>query len=229
MNASTPNLCGSNNISQILRGWLRLAALAGISLAATALLSGCALTKAYVGLAYKAQDKVERVAGAEAVKVKVQVADARTVKDRVSVKKNGYGMEMALIIATNDVADLLTQAIQTELSHRGFVAAGGSAVVAVELSKCYSDFKMGFWSGSAQAEVVLNAQVKSPAGDLVFSKLVTGEGHNPGIQITSGENAKIALDSALNDAVAKLVNDSLFIGSLFKAVKGSRAEARATP
>lgn len=39
----------------------------------------------------------------------------------------------------------------------------------------------------------------------------------PGIQLASGENAKIALDEALKDAVSKLFNDGTFIDALFKA------------
>jgi uncharacterized lipoprotein YajG len=70
------------------------------------------------------------------------------VKDRVSVKKNAHGVEMAPIVAENNVAVLTTKAIETELNNRGFVLGDGAARLLVELQKFYNDFKSGF--GPAQ-------------------------------------------------------------------------------
>ncbi|HET7005699.1 MAG TPA: hypothetical protein VFK65_09420 [Candidatus Binatia bacterium] len=36
-------------------------------------------------------------------------------------------------------------------------------------------------------------QVKAPSGEILYSKLVDGNGNLPGIQLAAGENAKIAL------------------------------------
>jgi hypothetical protein len=42
--------------------------------------------------------------GASGITIAVKASDERTTyRDRVSSKKNGYGMEMAPIVATNDV------------------------------------------------------------------------------------------------------------------------------
>jgi len=195
----------------------------GCALLTAGLLSGCAFTKDYVALSYAPQTNVSKIQGAEAIMVKVEVVDSRTIKDKVSVKKNGYGMEMASIIATNDVAGLLKSAIQTELTDRGFNCGGDTVTVSAGLSKFYSDFKIGFWSGSAAAEVILNVHVKKADGNIAFSKLIAGEGANPSLQIMSGENARIALEAALKDAVSKLMGDSAFIESLLKS--GSKAQA----
>jgi len=179
------------------------------------LFSGCAITKAYIPLTYTAQANVAKVAGADRVAVTVVVLDQRLDKTSVGVKKNGYGMEMAPIIATNDVAVLLTDAIATELADRGF-NPGASNVVSVvaELNTFRNDFKNGFWAGDAVADVVMNVIVKNEAGIVVYSKLVQGQGINPNIQIASGENAKVALDSALKDAMNKLFSDQDFIDAL---------------
>jgi len=89
--------------------------------------------------------------------------------------------------------------------------------VATELSKFYSDFKIGFWSGSAVAEVTMNVQVKKADGSIGFSRLVTGEGVKENLQLASGSNAKVALDAALKDAVGKLFGDTAFVDALLKA------------
>src|SRR5262245_28010330 len=93
---------------------------AGNVLGISLLFSGCALNKDYIAASNVSQTGVAHLEEAERVVVHVEVNDARTIRDRVSVKKNGYGMEMAPIIATNDVAALLKTALETELTDRGF-------------------------------------------------------------------------------------------------------------
>lgn len=184
-----------------------------------ALSNGCALTKAHVSLSYVPQTNVAKVDGAEAVMVRVDVTDVRNIKDKISVKKNGYGMEMAAIIAKEDVATTVRTAIEAELANRGFRLGGDGISLVSELSKFYNDFKMGFWSASAVAEVIMNVQIKKADGSVVFSKLVTGEGRKEGMWVASGSNAKVTLDLALRDAVDKLFSDAVFIDAMLKASK----------
>jgi len=191
--------------------------LIGTGFFAVTFFSGCALTKDYVSLSYVPQANVAKIDGADAVTVKVDVTDIRSIKDKVSAKKNGYGAEMGAIIAKEDVADTLKKAIEAELANRGFRLSGGGVAVATELSKFYSDFKIGFWSGSAVAEVTMNVQVKKADGSIGFSRLVTGEGVKENLQLASGSNAKVALDAALKDAVGKLFGDTAFVDALLKA------------
>lgn len=188
----------------------------GILFAMAFLASGCALTKDYVVLSYDPQTNVEKIKGADAVKVRVEFSDVRTVKDKVSCKKNGYGMEMAPIIARNDVAKTVKNAIETELKNRGFNLTEGSVLVFAELTKYYNDFKTGFWSGKAVAELVMSVQVKKPDRSILYSKMIAGENSHT-VQLASGKNAKIALDGALKDALSKLLGDPSFIDSIFKA------------
>ena len=193
--------------------------LTGAGLVAVTFFTGCAITKDYVSLAYVPQASVAKLDGAGAVSVNVAVTDSRTIKDKVSAKKNGYGMEMAAIIAKEDVTETLKKAVEAELANRGFQVSGGGVAVIAELSKFYSDFKTGFFSGSAVAELTMNVQVKKSDGSIAFSKLVTGEGGKENLQLASGSNAKIALDSALKDAVAKLFVDTAFVEALLKSGK----------
>ena len=192
------------------------------------MLNGCALTKGHVAMSYVPQADVGKIQGAEAVAVKVEVADERTIKDKVSAKKNGYGMEMAPILAANDVAEVLKGAIETELKQRGFAVGDGSVGVVAELSKFYCDFKTGFWSGNAVAEVTMNVQVKNPDGSIAFSKLVAGEGCKNHIELYSEGNARTALNAALHDAVFKLFEDPAFVDSLLQSGKPVRLQAGAS-
>lgn len=195
---------------------IRCLKLFGTLLVVIFLASGCALTKDYVVLSYDPQTNVEKIKGADGVKVKVEISDIRTIRDKVSSKKNSYGMEMAPIIAQNDVVNLLKKAIETEFKNRGFEMADGSVQVLAELNKYYSDFKTGVWAGKAVAEVVMNLQVKKPDKSILYSKLITGE-NTLTVQLASGKNAKLALDAALKDAVSKLFADAAFMDSCFKA------------
>lgn len=181
------------------------------------LASGCALTKECVNLGYIPEAGVSKVDGADLVEVSVNLTDVRTTKDKVSCKKNGYGMEMAAIISNNDVVTLVANAIEDELRNRGFEVTEGSVHVGIELNKFYNDFKIGFWSGSAASEVVMNVQVKKSDGNINYAKSITGLYTKKGIQLCSGKNAKMALEEALKDAISKLMNDSSFIAALLKA------------
>ncbi len=189
-----------------------------LSLMAILLSSGCALTEDQVDIDYSSPyQAVAPVAGAEAVNVSVEVTDARPEKDRVSCKKNGYGMEMARIVSRNEVATVVSDAITMELRNRGFKVDGGDTRVGIELCKFYNDFKIGFWSGSAVSEVTLNVQVSKPDGNICFVKSVTGLYTKKGVVISSGANAEISLEGALRDAVSKLMSDAAFTAALLDA------------
>jgi uncharacterized lipoprotein len=188
--------------------------------------SGCALTEDHIEIAYASTTPRAVVKGAEGVNVEVRVVDGRGAsaddrrpngESKVSAKKNGYGMEMAAILATNDVPAVLKSAIASELSGRGFRIGAGSIVVSVELGRFWNDFKIGFLTGDASAELTMNVQVKRRDGSVAFIKLVTAQGENPGIGLASGDNAKVALDAALGSAVRKLVSDAGFISALLQA------------
>jgi uncharacterized lipoprotein len=194
----------------------RLLALAGGTIA-IALLNGCALSKDYIPIHYTPQANAPRVAGADHVSVKVEIVDVRSIHDRVGNKENGYGTSMAAIIATNDVVAVVQHAIETELSNRGFKLADGDVTVLVELSKFYNEFKPGMWSGDAVAELTMSAQIKKPDGNIIYSKLVTGEGEKEKIQLASGKNAEAALEAALQNTMVRLFADPLFTDGLVKA------------
>jgi uncharacterized lipoprotein len=115
--------------------------------------TGCALTTERIDLQYKPQSGISPIAGANRVTVNVQVIDQRLEKSKVSSKKNGYGMEMAPIIANEDVTLTLRKAIEQELGSRGFSIGAGTGLVqiAADLTRFYNDHKTGFFSGDSVA------------------------------------------------------------------------------
>jgi hypothetical protein len=65
----------------------------------------------------------------------------------------------------------------------------------------------------------MNVQVKKPVGAIIFSKIIMGQYTNQNIQPASGENAQVALNGALKDAIQKLVNDPEFVNCLLGSGK----------
>jgi uncharacterized lipoprotein YajG len=177
-------------------------------------LGGCAMTKDYVRIGYVPQGSPPRIAGAENIKLRVDVQDYRSIKDRVSAKKNGFGAETAPIIAENRISDLFAGAISTELTHRGFQIGDGGLVVTAEINRFYNDFKAGMMSGNAVAEAAMNVTVRSKDGRTLFSRGFSAEGSHSGFSTLDGPNAKIALDSCLANIVSRLFSDTEFNAAL---------------
>jgi uncharacterized lipoprotein YajG len=153
----------------------------------------------------------------EKINLEVSVKDSRKMKDKVSYKKNAYGMELAEIISDKDVVNLVRDSIITELNNRGFKTDGNDAQVNVELIKFFNDFKTGFFAGDATGEVIMIAQIKRNGGNIIYNKSITGEYTEQNIQLMTGNNAKLALEGALKDAISKLVNDTEFIKALMES------------
>ena len=185
--------------------------------------SGCALTPGHVNIAYAPLDSggPVRPARSAAEAVRVVVSDQRAAKDAVGHKTNGYGMEMAPITSDNDIPQTVQSAIESELKSRGFNIAGAGPTIAVTLTKFENRFVSGFWSGTATAELVMSVVAQRPAGGILYTKLIDVQGVNPGIQLSSAENAGIALDRALQEGVFQLFEDSAFLTALEAAGKNA--------
>jgi uncharacterized lipoprotein YajG len=179
-----------------------------ISSIAAFFVSGCALTVDEIDVPYMGRPNITAVEGASKVTVSVVEEDRRTVyKDRVSSKKNGYGMEMAAIVPKNNIAKTFSDAVKFELENLGFKVGDGGKRVGVELVRFYNDFKMGFFAGDAVADGLINIKVTDEAGQVQFAKSYEGGAIEPNIQLALGENARAALVKAMSDIVAKIAQD----------------------
>ena len=179
--------------------------------------SGCALTEDKIDIPYQGRGNITVVEGADKVNVEVKNEDKRTVfKDRVGAKKNGYGMEMAKIVPSNDVAKTFSDAVLFELENLGFKNGTGGKVVKVELIRFYNDFKMGFFAGDAVADGLINIVVTNGKNEVIFTKSYEGGGIYPNIQLALGENAREALIKAMTDIVGKVAQDKDLHAALLK-------------
>jgi uncharacterized lipoprotein YajG len=182
------------------------------------LFSGCAWTTDQVALGYTAQPNVHKMGEADKVFVTVTVNDERSDNKVVGFKSNAFGMEAGAIVTAGDVANLVQNAIETELADRGFklTLTNGVNIVA-HLSTFRNHFEPSGWSCDAVAEVILNITVKNQAGTLVYSRRIQGQGNNPNIQFATGSNAKEALDAAFKDCMKKMFDDQAFIDALLQS------------
>lgn len=192
-------------------------------LVVSAWLSGCALTTDKIDLSYVPQVGVAEVQGAKDVVVAVNINDQRQEKsNKVSCKKNGFGMEMAPILANEDVTITLRRAIEQELQSRGF-KIGGQALVSItaDLTRFWNDHKSGFFSGDSVADLNMNILVKNKNGNILYTRQIVTQGIEPNIQLMTGENARLALDRALANGLKLLFDDSAFLSALIEVSKKS--------
>jgi uncharacterized lipoprotein len=194
---------------------------------AMASLSGCALTTEQIEIGYTQQTGISKIAGAENVSVNVQVTDQRLDKSKVSSKKNGFGMEMAPITASEDVAVTIRKAMEKELQARGFQLGSDAALVkvAADVTRFYNDHKTGFFSGDAVADLNMSVTVKSKSGALLFSKQIVAQGKEANTQLATGNNARIALERALESGMKTLFEDQAFLSALL-ASSGTTAASK---
>lgn len=179
-------------------------------------LTGCALTTERIELQYNPQSAVTQMPGAKDVSVNVRVADQRQDKSKVSSKKNGFGIEMAPIIPSEDVAVTVRKAIEQELRARGFQLAATDPLIQIDadLIRFYNDHKVGFFSGDAVADLNMSVLVKSRSGSMLFSKQIAAQGIEPNTMLMTGENAKLALNRALESGLKILFEDRAFLSAL---------------
>ncbi|MCA1939992.1 MAG: YajG family lipoprotein [Caenispirillum bisanense] len=193
-----------------------LRALAAMGVAMT--LSACALVEDNIDITYRSATPAVAVAGADAVTVRVTAEDARpSNRDKVSVKKNGYGMEMAAIRANQDVPTVVRQAVETELESRGFRLGDGPVFVLIEVARFYADYKTGFWSADNVADIQLNVQVRDAGGQMYYGKGISGVGTVEGVMLMEGGPVKQSIEIGLAVAIANLLKDPFFLQALMDA------------
>ncbi len=187
-------------------------------LAALLLCNGCALVTATIDIPYEPVAKAAPVSGASSSTVSVNTTDGRTTyRDRVGTKKNGYGMEMAAIVPAVSPPESLTKAFTQELTARGFQIGQGGAAIQIELVRFYNDYKVGFFSADAVANMSFNVKIVGTDGKSVFSKFYQGEGTEPNNQFVGGDNARLALIKAFSAAVNSAMSDPDFIQAVIAA------------
>ncbi len=196
--------------------------LAVLYCAAMTCLAGCGFIPEQIKLEYNQAAGGSHIAEANNVSVNVQVTDQRQDKSKVSSKKDMYGIELAAITAAEDVAIPIRKAIEQELQARGFQLSSDTAHVKImtELTRFYNDLNPGFFLGDAVAELNMGVAVKGQKGTLLYSRQIVAQGIEPNIIFASGNNAKIALDRALEKGLRVLFEDKEFLSALVASSGG---------
>ena len=187
-----------------------------ILLLITVILSGCAFTTERIDLSYSHQPRVIPIVGANDITIALNLYDDRQDKgNKVSSKKNGFGVDTAPILANEDILVTFRRAIETELQARGFKIGSQSPVsVDANLIMFWNDFKLGFFAGDSIAQLNMSIIAKDKNGNVYYSRIITAQDTEANIQLMSGENAKLALDRVLANGMNQLFNDPVFFEKL---------------
>ncbi len=178
-------------------------------------LTGCALTSERVSINYKPISSSKSIKGADKVTVELKITDNRDDKTRISCKKNGFGNELAPIRTTESVTQTIANAIKNELKARGFkYGTNPNVLVKGDLTRFYNNFQPGFFACDAFADFNIGISVYSKTGQEIYTRQIVAHGTLKNIQLMTGDNAKEALDNALQDGITQLFNDQSFIDSL---------------
>lgn len=180
-------------------------------------LSGCAYIPETIEMDYCPATSCAPIDQANEITLDVHVLDNRRNGKQVGCKTGENQIELASIRLSGELSEDVASAIRQELGNRGFITSGGRVTVEVEINKFNNDFKQGFLKPRSAAELILGVNVQNDQGLIFYSKTIIGIGENTNMWIQSGQNAKVALQDALHDAIDKLVNDKAFIQALFKA------------
>jgi uncharacterized lipoprotein YajG len=178
------------------------------------LTAGCAWTPDTVPV-QRQSVPVAAVPGAAGISVSVTSADARQERE-ISHKKNGYGMRGADILPANDVVAEVRNGVQEILNGKGF-AEGRDATVRVEVSRFYSMFDMGFFSATANAQIIANLQVVAADGRSLYARVYTSNYQLEGVQVMTGENAASGLRTALAGLLRQIADDAQLNQALLQA------------
>ena len=182
------------------------------------LTAGCAFGTEHIDLAYQPAAPAQPLPDASGKTVIVTAQDGRRGDPQiVSVKKNGYGMELGDLVANQPVLALVQTAVGSELAARGFTLASGGATVQIELEHFFADYKNGFMTVSNEASVSFLAQVRNPAGAVVYTRVVNEAARPDGSLLGTPSLARESLDAASQKAVGTLVQDPAFMSAVEQA------------
>lgn len=182
-------------------------------------ISGCTFVDhETIGLSYNLQANISKIPEVHNLKVSVQVINSSGLKgkNRNTIGFKGNGSE----IYANDVEEVLRQALVMELEARGIKTNNdATAIISAEVISLWNNFIPGWFSGKSVAVLKMNISIKNINEAPVYSRLLIGEGVLEDIHITSGDNARIALNMAIENGMKLLFNEQPFISAIYDLSK----------
>ncbi len=184
-------------------------------------LSACASKGEAIAIGYYPEQQAVRVPGAEAITVFVSVSDNRGMDARkVASRYNDKDEEIGAVYATEDVTDIIEQALEQELKARGYSIGANGAQLDIGIERFFNSRRTGFASGRTEADIALNASVKTPSGLSLYQRRVAATGKKPSTMMTGGTNVKLSLENGLAGIIADLMKDEAFLAAIGKAAHG---------
>lgn len=190
-------------------------------------LAGCeSLHVDRITLQHMQQKKILEVPGAANISVVVKAIDKRDYlapgisrkwgKAVVGYGRNGFGEETYPdIIVTEPVELTLKRSIEDELKARGFqIGQNANLIVEIGINTFFNDFKVGFILSDSVAELNIDVKVLSNTGYILYSRKIVEQGHKAWASTMSGEDAKIALNGAIDNGINALFSDCAFMSAL---------------
>lgn len=176
--------------------------------------SSCCYIPENIEVAYQPSISCLSKSALKDVIVDIRVIDSRRGGKEVGLKKGENGIHLAAIKLSNNLCEEISKVLTTELKQYGCTIGEGHHLVEVDVQKFSNDFQQGFFADKGNAEFFISVTVRKPDGMIAYAKTILGFGENRGIWVHSGENAKISLNNAFNDALSKLLTDPAFIQAL---------------
>lgn len=181
---------------------------------------GCAFTTETIHIEYPGPVQADRVKGAEAIRIKVEVKDLRPNPSREVAKKiNGFGAETAPILNDEDILPLLKRAVEAELKARGYGLEDGKVPLQIDLLTFVHRYNSGFFAGDSRAEVSLLVRIRDAQGKEVYTDTVM-DAFQHAAGYFGGSNVKQAYEQALPGAIRKLMGKAEFHTALARAAQG---------
>lgn len=190
-------------------------------------LAGCELLQVdRITLQHTQQKGIGVVPGAANISVVVKANDKRDYlahsisrkwgKAVVGYGKNGLGEETYPdIIVTEPVELTLKRSIEDELKASGFhVDQNAKFVIEIDINTFFNDYKVGFILSDSVADFNMDVKVLSNKGHILYSRRIAEQGHKVWASTMSGEDAKIALNRALDNGINTLFSDGTFLSAL---------------
>lgn len=190
-------------------------------------LAGCeSLHVDRITLQHMQQKEIRVVPGAANISLVVKAIDKRDYlapgisrkwgKAVVGYGRNGLGEETYPdIIVTEPIELTLKRSIEDELKARGFqIDQNANLIIEIDINTFFNDYKVGFiWSDSV-ADLNIDVKVLSNTGYILYSRIIAEQGHKAWASTMSGEDAKIALNRAVDNGINALFSDGAFISAL---------------
>ncbi|MCH8188354.1 MAG: hypothetical protein IIB66_06575, partial [Proteobacteria bacterium] len=173
----------------------------------------CSSGQVSVSLTYRPQGELLNPQQSSPTSVHVRVVDSRSNKGTVGVRYSAHGIAKAEMVPDRDVAITLTEALESELKHRGFNTDGEGLDLEAEL---HEFFTYNDWSNDeprATADLLMTASVNDGSGNRLFRKMVRGT-HSQSVPDYGADVAGRLLETALSNAISGLFQDASFLKAL---------------